>query len=183
MVLVLGVDPGQNGALAVVDSDTGRVVWVDDVPVWYQAVGKKQRKRIDALAVADLFDTYELMGVSLIIMEAVGGRTGQSASAGFVFGYGVGLIYMAGLYSRIPIETVSPMMWKKVMNVPGKAKADDSAIMARADELFPHDRDKFRGPRGGKMIDRAEAAIIGLFGARTVLGRDVIDPREVDTGA
>lgn len=181
MALVLGVDPGNNGAFAVIDSTTGRVVSVQDMPIWFQAVGKKQRKRIDALALADMFDVFEMMGVELVIMEAVGGRTGQSASAGFVFGYGVGLCYMAALYSRIPIETVSPMMWKKVMNVPGKAKGDDTAIIARANELFPHDRTCFQGPRGGKLVDRAEAAIIALFGARTVLGQS-LDPRNADTG-
>lgn len=181
MALVLGVDPGNNGAFAVIDSTTQRVVSVQDMPIWFQAVGRKQRKRIDALALADMFDVFEMMGVELVIMEAVGGRTGQSASAGFVFGYGVGLVYMAALYSRIPIETVSPMMWKKVMNVPGKAKGDDTAIMARVVELFPHDRDMFFGPKGGKLVDRGEAAIIALFGARTVLGQ-TLDPRNADTG-
>ena len=134
MTLILGVDPGAGGAFAVYDSDTRKLLGIDDMPIWYQAVGKRKRKRVDALALADMFDLYEIMGVELVVMEAVGGRTGQSASAGFVFGYGVGLIYMAALYSRIVIETVPPGTWKKVMNVPGKSKADDSAIIARADE-------------------------------------------------
>jgi len=144
------------------------------MPVWYQAVGKRKRKRVDALALADMFDTYELMGVELVVMEAVGGRTGQGAAAGFVFGYGVGLIYMAALYSRIVIETIPPASWKKMMNVPGKQAADDSAIIARADELFPHDRQHFRGERGGKKVDRAEAAMLAKFGADFVL--HTLDP-------
>jgi len=163
------------------------------MPVWFQAVGKRKRKRVDALALADMFDVYEMMGVELVVMEAVGGRTGQGAAAGFVFGYGVGLIYMAALYSRIVIETVPPASWKKVMNVPGKQAADDSAIIARADELFPHDRHNFRGERGGKKVDRAEAAMLAKFGADFVL--HTLDPlkandvelklayKKADTGA
>lgn len=165
MPLILGVDPGANGAFAVYNTDTRRIVSIDDMPSWFQSVGKKKRKRVDALALADMFDTYELMGVELVVMEAVGGRPGQSASAGFVFGYGVGLIYMAALYSRIVIETVPPSTWKKLLNVPGKAQGGDDDIMNRADELFPQDRHLFRGDRGGKKIDRAEAAMMAKFGA------------------
>lgn len=193
MTLVLGVDPGGTGAFAVYCTETRRLVSVEDMPVWFQAVGKRKRKRVDALALADMFDVYEMMGVELVVMEAVGGRTGQGAAAGFVFGYGVGLIYMAALYSRIVIETVPPASWKKVMNVPGKQAADDSAIIARADELFPHDRHNFRGERGGKKVDRAEAAMLAKFGADFVL--HTLDPlkandvelklayKKADTGA
>lgn len=168
MPLILGVDPGASGAFAVYNTDTRRLVSIDDMPSWFQTVGKKKRKRVDALALADMFDTYEMMGVELVVMEAVGGRTGQSASAGFVFGYGVGLIYMAALYSRITIETVPPQTWKKLMNVPGKSQGSDDDILNRADELFPQDRTLFRGERGGKKIDRAEAAMMAKFGAEHV---------------
>lgn len=163
------MDPGGNGAFCVYDTETKRVVSIDDMPVWYQTVGKKKRKRVDALALADMFDTYEIMGVELVVLEAVGGRPRQSASAAFVFGYGVGLIYMAALYSRIVIETVPPSSWKQIMNVPGKQRGTDDDIMARADELFPYDRHLWRGERGGKKVDRAEAAMLAKFGAEHVL--------------
>jgi len=170
MTLVLGIDPGSSGAFAVYNTKTRTLVGdVIDTPTWFQTVGKKKRPRIDALAIADMFDTYVLMDVELVVMEAVGGRTGQSASAGFAFGYGVGITYMAAFYSGIVIETVPPQTWKQMLNVPGKSKADDTAILARADELFPHDRQQFRGPNGGKKIDRAEAAMIAKFGGDVIL--------------
>lgn len=169
MTMVLGIDPGGGGAFCVYDSEARRIVSVRDMPIWYQAVGKRKRKRVDGLALADMFDTFEMMGVQLVVMEAVGGRTGQGAAAGFVFGYGVGMIYMAALYSRIVIETVPPASWKKIMNVPGKKDADDTAIVNRANELFPHDTHWFKGERGGKKVDRAEAAMIAKFGAEYVL--------------
>lgn len=170
VTLVLGIDPGTSGALAVYDTTTRRLVGpVQDVPIWYQSVGKRKRKRIDALAIADMFDTYELMGVGLIVIEAVGGRGGQSAVSGFAFGYTVGVLYMAGVYSGIIMDSVPPQLWKQILNVPGKSKADDSAILARADELFPDDRAQFRGPGGGKRIDRCEAAMIAKFGGDHML--------------
>lgn len=168
MTLILGVDPGASGAFAIYDTVSRRIVSMEDMPVWYQTVGKAKRKRVDGLALADQFDTYSMMGVELVVMEAVGGRPRQSASAAFVFGYGIGLIYMAALYSKIVIETVPPAAWKKLMNVPGKQNGSDDDILARADELFPEDRHLFRGDRGGKKIDRAEAAMMAKFGAEHV---------------
>ncbi len=175
MTLVLGIDPGTSGALAVYDTGSRALVGeVYDMPIWYQTVGKRKRKRVDAMAVADLMDEFEVMGVELIVMEAVGGRKGEGGAGSFAFGYGVGILYMACFYSGIVIETVPPQTWKQVLNVPGKSKADDSAIMARADELFPSDRHKFRGTRGGKRLDRAEAAMIAKFGGDTIL--NTLDP-------
>lgn len=168
MTLILGVDPGATGAFAIYDTVSRRIVSMEDMPVWYQTVGKAKRKRVDGLALADQFETYAMMGVELVVMEAVGGRPKQSASSAFVFGYGIGLIYMAALYSKIVIETVPPAAWKKLMNVPGKQSGSDDDILARADELFPEDRALFRGDRGGKKIDRAEAAMMAKFGAEHV---------------
>lgn len=168
MTLILGVDPGASGAFAIYDTESRRIVSMEDMPVWYQTIGKRKRKRVDGLALADQFETYAMMGVELVVMEAVGGRPRQSASAAFVFGYGIGLIYMAALYSKIVIETVPPAAWKKLMNVPGKQNGSDDDILARADELFPEDRALFRGDRGGKKIDRAEAAMMAKFGAEHV---------------
>lgn len=168
MTLILGVDPGAGGAFAVYNAESNRLVSITDMPVWYQTVGKRKLKRVDALALADMFDTFEMMDIDLVVMEAVGGRPRQSASGAFVFGYGVGLIYMAALYNKLPIETVPPATWKKLMNVPGKQNGSDDDIIARADEMFPHDRHLWRGGRGGKRVDRAEAAMMARFGAEYV---------------
>ena len=177
MTLVLGIDPGSSGAMAVYDTQSRSLVGkVYDMPIWWQTVGKRKRKRIDAMAIADLMDEFEVMGVELIVMEAVGGRGGESGSGSFAFGYGVGVLYMAAFYSGIVIESVPPQTWKQILNVPGKSKADDSAIIARANELFPNDRDKFKGPKGGKKLDRAEAAMIAKFGGDVIL--DTLNPQK-----
>lgn len=191
MTLILGVDPGNSGAFSVYDSDSRRIVDVKDMPIWYQAIGKNKRARIDMLELADMFEVYEMMGVRLMVLEAVGGRPRQGASSAFVFGYGIGLIYASAVYTRIPVETVPPASWKALMRVPGKAKADDTAILHRAGEMFPEDKHWFYGPKGGKMVDRAEASMLARFGAEHVLQlggelRDIenlLAYRKADTGA
>ena len=121
-MLILGIDPGSSGAFAVYDTESRRLVGpVQDMPTWYQVVGKRKRPRLDAMAIADMFDEFQVMGVELIVMEAVGGRAHQNAAHAFTFGYGVGILYMACFYSNIIIETVTPMTWKAYMRVPGKS--------------------------------------------------------------
>src|SRR5688572_22190212 len=100
-MLVLGIDPGANGAFVVVDSETRRIVSVRNMPTWHQLVGKTNRKRIDAIELAAMLETYAIMGVDFICMEAVGGRGKQPGSAGFVFGYGVGMVYMAAIFVKL----------------------------------------------------------------------------------
>lgn len=168
MALVVGVDPGTNGALARVAGD-GTLEECIDIPTWDMPVGKKTRKRVDAVGLIEYFEIAKLIGVDLVVIEAVGGRPKQSASSGFVFGYTMGLIYMACISARIPVDTVPPGTWKKIMNVPGKSRAGDDAIEAKAFEMFPDQVDLLRGPQGGKKIDRCEAAMLGLFGQRHVL--------------
>jgi len=172
--LVLGIDPGLNGALAVYGPG---VLLCEDMPTFQMTVGKKTRSRIDAVRVADLIETYKMMGVELAVMEAVGGRPRQSASSGFVFGYATGLVYMALINARIPVETVPAQTWKKIMKLPGKkgdTAADDkeraAAVKQRCNELLPDAGAQFYGPRGGARVDRMEAACMALFGYRHMLG-------------
>lgn len=201
---VIGVDPGASGALAHYDISSNTLD-VQDLPTWNMATANgKTRKRIDAVGLLEYFEEKKLAGVQLVMIEAVGGRPKQSASSGFVFGYGVGLIYMACVAVRLPIETVPPQTWKKMMRVPGKGKRAaqkegktpkqiEGMIVQRADELFPNYSNEWRGPRGGYRLDRAEAAILaryaGDFGLRSTKAIRIQDAewnmvyRDADTGA
>lgn len=174
--MILGIDPGATGALALYAPG---ILQIDDMPTFSMTVGKTTRKRVDAPALAELIDTYKLMGLELAVLEAVGGRPRQSASAAFVFGYSVGLVYMALINARVPVETVPPQTWKKLMKMPGKRKGGQKAavekeyldaIKVRATELLPDAGQHFYGPRGGARVDRMEAACMAVFGHRHLLG-------------
>ena len=168
MTFIVGIDPGTNGAAAIYETEAHELVAVRDLPYWFQTVNKKQRKRLDPVGIYDMFEEFKLYGVGLVVLEAVGGRPKQGASAGFVFGYTVGLIYMACICAQIPIETVPPQKWKKLMSVTGGKKAEDDDIINRAHEMFPTKRALFRDTSktetGRKRVDRAEAAMLAKFG-------------------
>lgn len=211
--MIIGVDPGLNGAMATYNYATGAVT-VEDMPTFSMVVGRKARKRVDANDLLSYFELQKMMGAELVIIEAVGGRPRQSASSGFVFGYTVGLVYMACIAARIPIETVTPQVWKGLLNVTGKkvAKTEkekmalltgeakkqkpkeiDGLIIKRADELMPDHASLWRGKKGGYMVDRAEAALLAYYGGRYALNStkpiSIKDPelrlvyRNADTGA
>jgi hypothetical protein len=164
MSVVIGVDPGLGGALARYDGDD---MTIQDMPSWQMMVGRKTRRRIDAVELMDYFELQKVMGAELVIIEAVGARPHQGGM--FVFGYTVGLVYMACVAIKLPIETVPPQVWKRMLNVRGKESGDKNAIMHRADELMPDHRGLWRGPNGGKLLDRAEAAMLAYYGLKHAL--------------
>lgn len=167
---VIGVDPGASGAFAVYDPTTKHICEIIDMPVFHMTINNKKRVRIDAVGVLEYLSVQQMSGCELVLIEAVGGRPKQGASAAFVFGYGIGLIYMACVALKLPIETIPPQTWKKTLRVPGKkdkegkqTKEFNGMIINRAEELMPAARGLFRGPKGGLMVDRAEAAMIAKY--------------------
>lgn len=159
----MGIDPGLGGALAIWDND--RSLTIFDMPVWWMEIGakRKKRRRVDAVALASIFDFAYAAGVELVVMESLGGRPAGmgSANTAYMLGFTVGLTYMAAIQSRIPVETTHPSVWKRLMRVP----KDDDGILHRFDEIFPEHRAQVRGVRGGARHDRAEAAMLAKFGA------------------
>ncbi len=166
---VIGIDPGLSGAL----THYGRSCCLEivDMPTFQMVINKKVRKRLDMVTLFQYFELKQMMGAELAVIEAVGGRPQQGASAAFVFGYTVGAIFAICVALRIPVETVTPQVWKQTMRVPGKktkeGKADrgyEGKIITRADEIMPQHRDMWRGPEGGRRVDRAESALIAKYG-------------------
>lgn len=167
MSLIVGVDPGNSGAFALYETELKMLVGIHDMPTHKVTINKRLRSRIDPLGLRDLFGNFASQGAVLTVLEGVGGRPRQSASAAFVFGAGVGMVYMASVSAGIPVETVDAALWKVVMQV----SVDPVQIRERARKEFPHQADEWwTGARGGVRHDRCEAALLAKFGTR-MLGR------------
>ncbi len=164
---VIGVDPGKDGAIALAGSDGSLHLW--DMPVHLITVGTGRRKRVDFISLRNLLDPLTSFA-DLGLMEQVGGRPKQSAGAAFVFGWSAAVAWACLIYGSVPVDTVTAVQWKRHHKVRGKAgKGSEGAIMKRADEIFPQHRQLFRGPKGGLLVDRAEAAMIARFGLEVIL--------------
>lgn len=165
-MIVIGVDPGVSGALAAFNYKLGAID-ITDMPTIETLVAGRRRPRIDAVELLNYFELQKAMGAELVMIEAVGQRPGQANM--FAFGYGVGLIYMACIAVRLPIESVAPQTWKKLLRVPGKKHSEPGDIIRRADELLPDHRETWRGAKGGLKVDRAEAALLATYGVQFAL--------------
>lgn len=176
MTLVVGIDPGIHGALALYDTDAKSVTNTWDVPTFKTIINRKERERIHAAAMSDMAVMFKMLGVSLAVIEAVGGLPRQSGAGSFVFGYATGLVYMAMVCHKIPVESISSQIWKKTMRVPGKGfsspatdRTVNQIIVQRADEIMPSASHLWRGTQGGLKVGRAEAALIAKYGADYLL--------------
>lgn len=127
-MLTLGIDPGQSGALALLDSD-GQAELVVDLPVirdgrlaWIDG-GSLQSTLLNALRGRPC----------RTVVERVSAMPGQGVASSFAFGVGFGSILATLQTLQLPIELVTPASWKLAMGL-GR---DKRASLDKARLLFP----------------------------------------------
>lgn len=146
---IVGVDPGCYGALALLEH-CGALVDVVDMPIVKVRRGKSDKAEIDGHTLAQVLRRLD---PQIVVVERVGGMTGQSASAAFNFGRAAGAPEYIAVALDCRVETVPPITWKKALRVnPGK---DGSRHMAM--KLWPTSAAYFARV---KDDGRAEAALI-----------------------
>lgn len=153
--MIVGVDPGLQGALAFIDAEKQQLR-IFDMPIFeWQTV--KTRKKPDIYAIVNLLEEFP---PEHIYMEEVwtSPQMGVVSAGSFMLGRGLMEGVAAGL--RIPMTQTKPAQWKKAMRVP----ADKRAATQRACQLLPSASKAFYGPRGGLLDGRAEAALMALYG-------------------
>lgn len=147
--MIIGIDPGLTGAIAVLGPD-GSFVAVHDMPT--TKLGKNKR-RVNGPVLAEIIKSYL---VTMAVVEVVHAMPGQGVTSMFNFGEGYGVIkgVLAGL--GVPHKDATPQKWKKACDLIGSEK---DAARALAIELFP-DASLSRK----KDIGRADALLIAKFG-------------------
>ena len=153
--VILGIDPGLSGAVALYVADTGALV-VHDMPTLDLARGGKAKRELDAVELARLIDAAGPIAHAYI--EQVGAMPGQGVSSVFSFGKSYGLALGVLAANFIPHTLVPPQRWKRALGVPA---AKDGA-RARASQLLPAHAALWTRV---KDDGRAEAAMIALYGA------------------
>lgn len=160
---VLGIDPGLDGALALL-IDNRVHVW--DMPTMKVKRGTKFKREVSPVMLAHTLREIDLMAESAGVandlrayVERVGAMPGQGVTSMFSFGRSLGLIegVLAGL--TIPFELIPPGTWRRGMSV--REGKDGSRL--RASELWPSQAGLFARV---KDDGRAEAALIAAFGRK-----------------
>jgi len=151
VTLTIGIDPGLLGALAVL-SQSGDVEALADLPVirdrslaWIDG-GELQRLLLGALNGRP----------ARAYIERVSAMPGQGVASSFNFGVGFGSILSIVQAWPLPIEFVTPAVWKRGLGL----GSDKRASLDRARLLFP------TADLGlAKHEGRAEALLIAYWAA------------------
>lgn len=132
-----GIDPGLEGAVAIVNARGG---FVDAYDTPTMLVKKSNGGKKNTYLAGDMFRILEGIvsthDVACVAIEYQASRPGQGAPATFSQGFGYGLWTMALAAVSVPYEIVQPRKWKSDMRIP--TGEDKSASILMASQLFPH---------------------------------------------
>ena len=153
--MILGVDPGLSGALALLRDDNALLL-IADVPTTERTVNGKVKRQIDPYQVCTLLDVCGT--IRFAVIEQVGTMPSQGVTSAFNFGFTTGVLHGLIAARGIPIRTVVPQVWKRKFGLLGQ---DKDASRAEASRRFPKYVDLWSLK---KHDGRAEAALLALYG-------------------
>lgn len=156
-MVMLGIDPGLNGAMALMDGQ-GEIIKMWDMPTLDRAHGKG--REINGYLLADMVrEAQEIANKKIeAMMELVGPMPRDSRPAAFKFGDTFGVIRGVLAARYVKLHYTRPAEWKRYH---GLLKKDKEASRSLAIQKWPEHRDLFKRV---KDSDRAEAVLIGEFG-------------------
>lgn len=150
--LVVGIDPGLSGALAILDCRAGALVKLVDLPVC-RTPGKLAW--IDGWMFDQLLSETLEIRKAIAVVELVSAMPKQGVASSFAFGVSFGSILSVLQAWEIPIHLVKPGTWKRELQLAGK---DKKASLYKARLLYPA-----ADLRLEKHHNRAEALLMAYW--------------------
>jgi len=154
--LVLAIDPGITGAIAIYSPKTKILYELFDMPVIEDKFDGT--KTLDHYGLARIVDEFA-KSVRLAVVECVHSMPGQGVSSTFLFGRTTGLCIGVLAAHLLPILQPQPSVWKASMGL----TRDKNRSLEKARQLFPDRQDYFKLK---KHHDRAEAALLAVYGGQ-----------------
>lgn len=147
MTVYVGIDPGKDGAIAILAGD-GRLMDVIDMPYLLDST---RSVLTDAIR-RDRF----------VALEAQQAMPRQGVSSTFTTGQGFGRLegLLTGL--QIPYEVVRPQRWIRDMGIP--VGADKRKHVEVAQSMYP--LAPLTGPRGKLLDGRGDALLLAVWAMR-----------------
>lgn len=156
-MIVIGIDPGTTGAIALLCSQSG-LLECERVPTVNRGKGKRARNCVEAVAVTatlrDWSRAYRFAGESVCsCMEALSAFPGMTGDTGLRMGYAAGVLEgcVTTLFGRP--EFVTPKVWKKHFGL----SADKHESVTTVRRLYSHQVPRVFGH------DKAEAVLIAHY--------------------
>jgi crossover junction endodeoxyribonuclease RuvC len=154
-VIILGIDPGLSGALALYNT-SDQTVEVFDMPVLELVRNGKKKGEVSAQALANLLAGR---GIKAAFLERVNAMPGQGVTSVFSFGRSTGIVEGILAAYDIPTTLVTPQAWQKAVG----QRAGKDGSRERAMQLFPAQVGLFQRK---KDDGRSDAALIAYYGAK-----------------
>jgi|TARA_B100001540_G_scaffold265542_1_gene246115 crossover junction endodeoxyribonuclease RuvC len=160
---IIGIDPGLNGAIAVLENN--KVKEIFDVPVMPE--GKKNKRQLNsAQLVKMLKDISYNKEETVVVVENVSAMPGQGVTSMFNFGQTFGAIKGICAALGLPIFFVRPAKWKKHFDLINSSK---DASRTKAIEMYPSISDQLSKK---KDVNKSDAILIARFYSETRLKED-----------
>jgi len=149
---ICGIDPGLTGGIAFIAGD---FISSERVPILKLDKGKTKKRYLDAWGIMRMLSDQE---PDHIFIEKQQAMPKQGLASTFATGFGYGLYIGLLVASRIPYTEISPVRWKRDLQVP----SDKDAARKRASEILPAASELWQLKRDDGL---AEAALIAYWGA------------------
>ena len=160
---IIGIDPGLNGAIAVLQDNKVREIF--DVPVMPE--GKKNKRQLNSAQLVKLLkDIISDSEETVVIVENVSAMPGQGVTSMFNFGQTFGAIKGICAALGLPIFFVRPAKWKKHFDLINSSK---DASRTKAIEMYPSLSDQLSKK---KDVNKSDAILIARFYSETRLKED-----------
>ena len=156
-MIYLALDPGVTGAFAAID-DAGQLVALHDLPI----IRDGKLAFVDAPELVSYMFAARDGRPARIYVERVGSMPGQGVASSFAFGVGFGSLLGACRYLAMPLELVTPAVWKKALGL----SADKRASLGKARMLFPTAELHL-----AKHDGRGDALLLAEYGRRQFAAR------------
>lgn len=156
-MIIIGIDPGKGGGLALYDPDNPMAMSADKMPStekdtweWFRTLAHTPER-------------------SHAYIERVHSTPQMGVKSAFTFGHGYGFLRGCMIGHGLPFEEVRPAQWMRAFGLK-KAKTEThtqwkNRLKAKAQELFPHLK---------VTLGTADALLICEYGRRLRAGEVVV---------
>ena len=155
-MLIIGIDPGINGAICFFEN--GEVRDVIDMPTMQD--GKKNKRQING---NQIFNEISLRIQNInkkninVVVEQVSAMPGQGVTSMFNFGQSFGVIKGICSAMELPIFYVRPAKWKKHFNL---INSEKDASRTKVIDMFPRISNKLSRKKDN---NKADAILIAQY--------------------
>ena len=175
-MLIAGIDPGTNGAIAVLDSESPDSValldlknkniidicnWLNECKFWGLDQASYEQIPTEYNHLSCEWSSRILIQIWL---EDVHSMHGMSAKSNFGFGKNLGIVTAIAEIASDTVSTVTPKIWQKYIGVTAKGKTIKKEVAKIAQGFYPNV--ELHGKRGGLLDGRADALMIAHYGLK-----------------